>query len=77
MSKVAELMAEAERAYEAAVEDARAEAWFEALPTEDLTALWGVACVTEVSWDDEVHDALAARGWFDQAVTAAPAQGRR
>lgn len=63
MSKVAALIAEADKAYEA--ED---QAWFEALPTENLTALWGIACVTDVSWDDEVYDALAARGWFDQDV---------
>lgn len=65
MSKVAALMAEAEKAY-----DAENQGWFDALPTEDLTALWGIACVTDVSWDDEVFDAVAPRGWFDQPVRA-------
>ena len=63
MSKVAALVAEAEKAYEA-----ENLAWFEAQPTEDLTALWGVACAAEASWDDEVFDTLAARGWFEQPV---------
>lgn len=66
MSKVAQLIAEAEKAY-----DAENVAWFEALVTEDLTALWGVACVAEVSWDDEVYDALDKRGWFEREVKAA------
>lgn len=66
MSKVAQLMTEADKAYEA-----ENVAWFEALATEDLTALWGVACVAEVPWDDEVYDALDKRGWFEREVKAA------
>jgi hypothetical protein len=59
-SKVRMLMARAEKAYAA-----ENRGWFTALPTADLAALWGVACVTEAPWDDEVYDALAARGWFE------------
>lgn len=66
MSKIAALMAEAEKAY-----DAETRAWFEELPTEDLTALWGIACVSEVAWDDEVFDALDRRGWFEVDVKPA------
>ena len=66
MSKVARLIAEAEKAY-----DGEHPAWFESLPTEDLTALWGVACVAEVGWDDEVYDALVKRDWFEREVRAA------
>lgn len=69
MSKVALLIAAAEKAY-----DAEDQAWFDALPAADLAALWGVACVSEVGWDDEVFDALARHGWFDQPV--APAHER-
>lgn len=61
-SKVANLMTAADTAY-----DAENVAWFEALPTEDLTALWGIACanISGASWDDEVYDALDKRGWFE------------
>jgi hypothetical protein len=69
-SKVATLITEADKAY-----DAVDQAWFEGLPTEDLTALWGVACATDVSWDDEVYDALDKRGWFEQAVKSASKDG--
>lgn len=64
-SKIAALQNAADTAY-----DAENVAWFEALPTEDLTALWGIACahVSGASWDDEVYDALAERGWFDVEV---------
>lgn len=65
-SKVRDLMTAANTAY-----DAENTAWFEALPTEDLAALWGVACTSPggASWDDEVYDALAERGWFEAEVT--------
>ena len=65
-SRVALLMDEADKAY-----DAQDQAWFDALPTDDLTALWGLACATleGVSYDDEVHDALHRKGWFDREVT--------
>lgn len=65
-SKVAALQNAADAAY-----DTENVAWFEALPTEDLTALWGVVCATlaGASWDDEVFDALAKRGWFEAPVT--------
>lgn len=66
-SKIASLMTDADAAY-----DAEDDTWFETLPTADLTALWGVACAnlacanpSGASWDDEVHDALYVRGWFD------------
>lgn len=64
-SKLASLMTAADTAY-----DAENQAWFEALPTEDLTALW-VACaiIGGASWDDEVFDALDKRGWFEAAIT--------
>lgn len=62
-SKVAVLIDEAGFAYHR-----ENRAWFEALPTENLTALWGIACVSEVAWDDEVFDTLAARGWFERPI---------
>lgn len=64
-SKLASLMTAADTAY-----DAENQAWFEALPTEDLIALW-VACanIGGASWDDEVFDALDKRGWFEAAIT--------
>ena len=45
--------------------------WFYALPTEDLEALWaqvsGPNLFTPAGpWDDEVYDALAERGWFEE-----------
>ncbi len=46
--------------------DREDQAWFDALPTDALTFLWGVACTSlTAAWDDEVFDALASRGWFD------------
>lgn len=64
-SKIAALQNAADKAY-----DAENVAWFEALPTEDLTALWGVCCanINGASWDDEVYDALYPRGWFEAEV---------
>lgn len=71
-SKITTLQDEADKAY-----FAQDKGWFESLPTEDLTALWGVACSTEGgSWDDEVFDALDRRGWFERAVTRAPEKGK-
>jgi hypothetical protein len=62
VSKAATIIASADAAY-----DREDQAWFDALPTESLTLLWGVACATlaGASWDDEVFDALAKRGWFE------------
>jgi hypothetical protein len=62
VSKAATIIAGADAAY-----DREDQAWFDALPTESLTLLWGVACATlaGASWDDEVFDALAKRGWFE------------
>jgi hypothetical protein len=62
VSKAATIIASADAAY-----DREDQAWFDALPTESLTLLWGVACanISGASWDDEVYDALAERGWFD------------
>ena len=61
VSKAATIIAGADAAY-----DREDRAWFYALPTESLTLLWGVAVanVSGASWDDEVYDALAERGWF-------------
>lgn len=42
--------------------------WFYDQPLANLTALWGVACAAGAAWDDEVFDALAERGWFDEEV---------
>ncbi len=64
-SKVAALQSAADKAYEEGHDS-----WFGALPTEDLTALWGVACAEGADWDDEVHDTLAERGWFDAPVVS-------
>ena len=42
--------------------------WFCRLPTEHLTFLWGVACsASGLECDDEVYDALAERGFFEEA----------
>ena len=61
-SKVAAIRARADAAYE---KDDRA--WFYNAPLDHLAVLWGLACATMAgaSWDDEVFDALAARGWFE------------
>jgi hypothetical protein len=61
-SKVAYLTAAANLAY-----DADNQEWFARLTTADLACLWGIACASDliVVWDDEVHDALSARGWFE------------
>ena len=62
VSKAATIITGADAAYEREDQE-----WFNALPTESLTLLWGVAVanVSGASWDDEVYDALAVRGWFD------------
>jgi hypothetical protein len=61
------VMAEAEAAYERGDQ-----AWFNALPTETLAAMWALCCDIETmpSWDDEVHDALYPRGYFEEVSTA-------
>jgi hypothetical protein len=66
-SKITALQNAADKAY-----DAENVAWFEALPTEDLTALWGTICATlsGASYDDEVYEALYKRGWFETEVKA-------
>lgn len=54
------LLNSAQLAYEA--ED---QSWFNAQPIEALAFLWGIACSSDgASWDDEVHDALYAKGFF-------------
>lgn len=43
--------------------------WFNSQSTEDLVALWEVACdllAGGAAWDDEVFEALDARGHFDE-----------
>lgn len=55
-----------ERAADAAY-DREDQAWFNAQSTEDLETLWAQACdIAErgAAWDDEVHEALAARDYF-------------
>lgn len=56
------LEARAERAY-----DEEDQSWFNALGNLDLLALWELCCDIETmpAYDDEVFDALAARGYFD------------
>lgn len=61
MSKVSDLQARANKAYDN--EDQR---WFDALPGTDLGVLWGLACSEGVAYDDEVYEALDRRGWFDE-----------
>lgn len=67
------LYAEAEAAY-----DREDQEWFNSLSTEHLVAMWAL-CITinAPSWDDEVYDALAARGHWDQTTenTNAPKEG--
>lgn len=60
--------ARAEVAYDAQDQD-----WFNALPTADLVALWAIACDINrgACWDDEVYEALAARGHFTDAARCA------
>lgn len=55
------LLSEAEAAY-----DREDQEWFNRLSTENLVAMWAL-CITinAPSWDDEVYDALAARGHWD------------
>lgn len=57
------LQAEADKAY-----DAEDQSWFDSQSTEDLAALWALCCNIETmpSYDDEVYDALAKRGYFDK-----------
>lgn len=50
--------------------DREDQAWFNAQTTEALTALWEIACDIinrGAAWDDEVYEALAARGFFEGA----------
>lgn len=56
------LLTEAEAAYKDEDQE-----WFNRLPTETLTELWERCCniYTMPSWDDEVYDALAARGYWE------------
>lgn len=68
-SRAAVLMDQADKAYEA-----QDDAWFEAQSDADLGFLWGVVIASGLAmpgWDDEVFEALAKRGWFDQEVKAA------
>lgn len=50
--------------------DRQDRAWFTALTTGDLETLWAQVsgpnflAATAGPWDDEVYDALDARGWF-------------
>jgi hypothetical protein len=63
VSKVATITASADAAYD---KDDRE--WFYNAPLDHLAVLWGIACanISGASWDDEVFDALAARGWFEE-----------
>lgn len=47
--------------------DAEDQSWFNALGNLELLALWELCCDIETmpAYDDEVFDALAARGYFD------------
>lgn len=65
-SKIQVLQEGADKAYALDTGNARDNyAWFYAQPLENLTALWAIACVQGAAWDDEVYDALAALGWFE------------
>lgn len=67
MSKVSDLQARAQEAYDRDVSDAsEIYAWFYALPDIDLGVLWGIACSEGCAYDDEVYEALDQRGWFDE-----------
>jgi hypothetical protein len=59
---IAALERDADAAY-----DREDQGWFNALSTEALEALWAIACDIVnggASWDDEVYEALAERGYF-------------
>jgi hypothetical protein len=66
VSKVQAIEARAQAAYD---QDDRK--WFYDAPLDHLAVLWGIACanLSGASWDDEVFDALAERGWFDEVPT--------
>lgn len=68
MSKVTAIQQCADAAYERQDQE-----WFDTAPLDHLAVLWGIACATlaGASWDDEVYDALAKRGWFDEPVSTA------
>lgn len=48
--------------------DGQDQAWFDALSTEVLVAMWELCCDIErcPSWDDEVYEALYKRGHFKE-----------
>jgi hypothetical protein len=64
VSKVQMIEARADKAYLTLDQ-----AWFNALPDIDLGVLWGIACAQGAAWDDEVYEALAARGFFEEEQT--------
>lgn len=66
VSKVAQIQTLADAAY-----DRDDRQWFYNAPLDYLCVLWGIACANPfgASWDDEVFDALAERGWFEKEVT--------
>lgn len=60
VSKVAKIEARAGKAYDGGDFE-----WFNNAPLDHLAVLWGIACVQDAAWDDEVYDALDRRGWFE------------
>lgn len=59
------------RAAEAAY-DREDQGWFNSQTTEALSFLWSIACdiTLGASWDDEVYEALALRGFFEDSHPA-------
>lgn len=48
------------------------QAWFNSQTTEALAFMWSIACDINAgaAWDDEVYDALAQRGHFDESAAS-------
>lgn len=73
MTALETLVAGADAAY-----DREDEVWFFNQATDDLVALWAIACDINqgAAWDDEVYEALAARGHFDAPPAPPRVPGR-